>query len=131
MLIFAEHQSQKDLPIQLRVATEPLKASVVLASFGSSQGLDAPVFDVKIEHDPTVPPPTYEKPLRYGKMPEIHHIFRPDPKSPPKVVSLVFGLAVVATLPALLIGVRSPYIPHLLLIYFPDSLPTSTSHVHC
>ncbi|KAL2174647.1 Oligosaccharyltransferase subunit Ribophorin II-domain-containing protein [Thermothelomyces heterothallicus CBS 202.75] len=96
--------SQKDLPIQLRVATEPLKASVLLASFGSAQGLDAPVFDVKIEQDAAIPPPTYEKPLRYGKKPEIHHIFRPDPKSPPKLVSLVFGFAVIATLPALLIG---------------------------
>ncbi|KAL2143559.1 hypothetical protein VTI28DRAFT_10345 [Corynascus sepedonium] len=96
--------SQKDLPVQLRVATEPLKASVVLASFGSAKGLNAPIFEIKIEQDAAAPPPTYEKPLRYGKKPEIHHIFRPDPKSPPKLVSLVFGLAVVATLPALLIG---------------------------
>lgn len=98
-------QSQKDLPIQLRIATKPLKASVVLASFGSSQGLDAPVFEVKVEQDANAPPPAYEKPLRYGKQPEIHHIFRPDAKSPPKVVSLAFGLAVAAALPALLISV--------------------------
>ncbi|SPQ17818.1 a2c16e4b-3830-445f-bb65-50b7da30fd83 [Thermothielavioides terrestris] len=96
--------SHKDLPVQLLAATKPLKASVVLASFGSAQGLDAPVFELKIETDPNVPPPAYEKPLRYGKKPEIHHIFRPDPKSPPKVVSLFFTLAVVGTLPALLIG---------------------------
>lgn len=100
-------QSHKDLPVQLLVATKPLKASVVLASFGSAQGLNAPVFEVKIETDPAAPPPAYEKPLRYGKQPEIHHIFRPDPKSPPKVISLFFALAVAATLPALLIGVRS------------------------
>lgn len=103
-------QTQKDLPIQLLTAATPLKASVVLASFGSAQGLDAPVFEVKVEPDPTLPPPTYEKPLRYGKKPEIHHIFRPDPKSPPKVVSLFFAVAVVATLPALLIGVSDA--PH-------------------
>ncbi|KAH6651148.1 Oligosaccharyltransferase subunit Ribophorin II-domain-containing protein [Chaetomium tenue] len=96
--------SQKDLPVQLRIATKPLKASVVLASFGSSQGFDAPVFEVKVEQDANAPAPAYEKPLRYGKQPEIHHIFRPDAKSPPKVVSLVFGLAVAATLPALLIS---------------------------
>lgn len=91
--------------MQFLAATKPLKASVVLASFGSAQGLNTPVFEIKIETDPNVPAPTYEKPLRYGKQPEIHHIFRPDPKSPPKVVSLFFGLAVLATLPALFIGV--------------------------
>jgi oligosaccharyltransferase complex subunit delta (ribophorin II) len=96
--------SQKELPVQLRIATKPLKASVVLASFGTSQGFDAPVFEVKVEQDANAPAPAYEKPLRYGKQPEIHHIFRPDAKSPPKVVSLVFGLAVAATLPALLIS---------------------------
>lgn len=98
-------QSQKDLPIQLLVTTKPLKASVVLASFGASRGLNAPVFDVKVETDPNAPAPSYEPPVRYGKKPEIHHIFRSDPKSPPKVVSLFFALAVIATLPALFIGV--------------------------
>ncbi|GAB1310046.1 Dolichyl-diphosphooligosaccharide--protein glycosyltransferase subunit 2 [Madurella fahalii] len=96
--------SQKDLPIQLLVSTKPLKASVILASFGSAQGLNAPVFDVKVETDPNAPAPSYEPPVRYGKKPEIHHIFRPDPKSPPKVVSLFFAVAVIATLPALFIG---------------------------
>lgn len=49
----------------------------------------------------------YEKPLRYGKREEIHHIFKDDPQSPPKVISLVFTLAVVAMVPALLIGVST------------------------
>ncbi len=101
-------QSHKDLPVQLLATTKPLKASVVLASFGSAQGLNTPVFEVKIETDANVPPAAYEKPLRYGKKPEIHHIFRPDPTSPNKVISLVFALAVAATLPALLIGVSYP-----------------------
>ncbi|KAK4155553.1 Dolichyl-diphosphooligosaccharide--protein glycosyltransferase subunit 2 [Chaetomidium leptoderma] len=96
--------SHKDLPVQLLAATKPLKASVVLASFGSAQGLNTPVFEVKIETDANAPPPTYEKPLRYGKQPEIHHTFGADPKSPPKVISLFFALAVAATLPALFIS---------------------------
>lgn len=96
--------SHKDIPVQLLVAKRPLKASIVLASFGSAQGLNAPVFEVTIETDPNVPAPGYEKPLRYGRKPEIHHIFRPDPKSPPKVISLIFTLAVMVTLPALLAG---------------------------
>ncbi|KAK4105638.1 hypothetical protein N658DRAFT_441001 [Parathielavia hyrcaniae] len=96
--------SHKDLPIQLLLSAKPLKAFVVLASFGSAQGLSTPVFEVKIETDANAPPPAYEEPLRYGKKPEIQHVFRADAKSPPKVISLFFALAVLATLPALLIG---------------------------
>lgn len=103
-------QSQKDLPIQFRIATKPLKASVVLASFGPSQGFNAPVFEIKIDQDTNVAAPSYEKPLRYGKQPEINHTFRADPKSPPKIISLIFGLAVIATLPALLIGVSHTHV---------------------
>ena len=98
-------QSQKEIPVQLLVSAKPLKASIVIASFGSAQGYNAAVFDVEIRTDPTVPAPHYEKPLRYGKKPEIHHIFRADPRSPPKAVSLLFALAVVATVPALFISV--------------------------
>lgn len=98
-------QSQKEIPVQLLASTKPLQASIVIASFGSAIGYNSPAFEVEIRTDPNAPPPHYEKPLRYGKKPEIHHIFRPDPKSPPKVISLFFALAVVATVPALFIGV--------------------------
>ncbi|KAI1844572.1 hypothetical protein JX265_001557 [Neoarthrinium moseri] len=93
-----------DIPVQLLVSSKPLKASLVIASFGSSDGYNKPVFDVQIKLDPNAAPPVYEKPLRYGKLDEIHHIFRDDPKNPPKVISLVFALAVVATVPALFVG---------------------------
>ncbi|KAK4462097.1 Dolichyl-diphosphooligosaccharide--protein glycosyltransferase subunit Swp1 [Cladorrhinum samala] len=96
--------SHKDLPVQFLLASEPLQASVVIGSFGSAKPLDTPVFSVNIETDPAIPPPAYEKPVRYGKKAEIHHIFRPDPKSPPAVISVVFALAVVAALPALFVG---------------------------
>jgi len=100
-----KQQSHKDLPVQFLLASEPLQASVVIGSFGSAKPLDTPVFSVNIETDPAIPPPAYEKPVRYGKKAEIHHIFRPDPKSPPAVISVVFALAVVAALPALFVGV--------------------------
>ncbi|KAK4191850.1 Dolichyl-diphosphooligosaccharide--protein glycosyltransferase subunit Swp1 [Podospora australis] len=96
--------SHKDLPVQLLHASKPLKASVVIGSFGSAKGLNAPVFDVKLETDPNVPLPAYEKPLRYGKKDEIHHIFKADPKSPPKVISLFFAAAVLATVPVLFVS---------------------------
>jgi oligosaccharyltransferase complex subunit delta (ribophorin II) len=98
-------QSQKDIPVQLLLATKPLQASIVIGSFGSAQGLNTPVFNVAVQLDPNAPAPAHEKPVRYGKQPEIHHIFRADPKSPPKIISLVFSLAVLATVPALFLGV--------------------------
>ncbi|KAI1077355.1 Oligosaccharyltransferase subunit Ribophorin II-domain-containing protein [Whalleya microplaca] len=93
-----------DLPVQLAIASSPLKASLVLASFGSSEGYNKPVFDLEVKRDPAAAPIVYEKPLRYGKREEIHHIFRADAKSPPKVISLFFVLAVLGTIPALFIG---------------------------
>ncbi|KAF2964624.1 hypothetical protein GQX73_g8951 [Xylaria multiplex] len=93
-----------DLPIQLAASTAPLKASVVLASFGSSQGLNKPIFSVVLKTDPNTAPLVYEKPLRYGKREEIHHIFRSDPKNPPKIISAFFVLVVLATVPALFLG---------------------------
>lgn len=46
--------------------------------------------------------------MRYGKLNEIHHIFKADPKSGPLVISLFFVLAVAATVPVLLGTVSSP-----------------------
>lgn len=81
---------------------------MTLASFGSSAGYNNRIFDVEIRKDPLAVPPVYEKPMRYGKLEEIHHIFKDDPQSPPKVISLVFTLAVAAMVPVLLIGVCAP-----------------------
>lgn len=101
-------QPQKDLPVQHATSSKPLRASIVIASFGSSDGLAAPLFDLEVQHDPSVPLPTQEKPLRYGKLPEIRHIFKEGPKTPPKTISFVFTLAVAATVPALFVGVSIP-----------------------
>ncbi|KAG6245929.1 hypothetical protein E4U23_004982 [Claviceps purpurea] len=96
--------SQKDLPIQLLASTSPLKASLILGSTGSTKGSVTTVFDIEIKTDPSHAAPSSVAPLRYGKLDEIHHIFRADPQNPPKLVSLVFALAVLATVPALFIG---------------------------
>ncbi|KAM7206950.1 Dolichyl-diphosphooligosaccharide--protein glycosyltransferase subunit 2 [Rhypophila sp. PSN 637] len=96
--------NQKEIPAQLLVSTKPLQASIVIGSFGASQGVNAHVFNLQTTTDASLPPPSYEKPIRYGKKPEIHHTFKADPRSPPKVISIFFGLAVLATIPALFIG---------------------------
>ena len=95
-------QAQKDLPTQLLSSTGPLDASLIIASFGSSKPYIGKVFDLTINLDAGSPLPSAKKPLRYGKLPEIHHIFKSDPKSPPKVITLVFAAAVIAALPVLL-----------------------------
>lgn len=60
------------------------------------------MFDLNVTRDPNVPLTVPEKPLRYAADKEIHHIFREDPHSPPKVITLVFAAAVVGALPVLL-----------------------------
>ncbi|KAM3524573.1 hypothetical protein MY4038_007698 [Beauveria bassiana] len=95
--------TQKDLPIQLLNSATPLEAKIVLGSFGSSKAIVASVFDINVVRDPSHVN-TYEAPLRYGKRPEIHHIFRAGPKNPPKIISLVFAGAVLAAIPVLFIS---------------------------
>lgn len=90
-------QTQAKLPTAL-LSSPSLRASIVIGSFGSSKPIQSTVFDLKtpgakVESTPIV---------RYGKQPEIHHIFRSDPNSPPKALTLLFTLAVLASLPALL-----------------------------
>lgn len=100
-------QTQKDLPTQLLSSAGPLDASLVIASFGSTKPYNGKAFDLVIELDSGSPLPALEKPLRYGKLPEIHHIFKSDPKSPPKIITLIFAAAVIAALPILLGAVSS------------------------
>ncbi|PHH73001.1 hypothetical protein CDD82_5697 [Ophiocordyceps australis] len=94
----------KDLPVQLLLSPEPLEASLVLGSTGSAVGLLTSVFDIALKQDTTAQKPSYEPPERYERLDEIYHTFRQDPKSPPKAISMVFVLAVVGAVPALVIG---------------------------
>jgi oligosaccharyltransferase complex subunit delta (ribophorin II) len=95
-------KTQNDLPFQLLYSGESLQATLLLASFGASKPYSSHIFDLEVKHDPNLPKPKYEKPLRYGKLEEIHHIFRADPKSGPMIISVFFALAVLATVPVLL-----------------------------
>jgi oligosaccharyltransferase complex subunit delta (ribophorin II) len=74
----------------------------VIGSFGTSTPYQAAAFDLSIVSDPNAPVPAGDAQLRYGRQPEIHHIFRADPKSPPKIITVVFAAAVIACLPVLL-----------------------------
>lgn len=59
-------------------------------------------FDLKIGHDANAPPAVLTPPERYASKEEITHTFKEDPRSPPKIISLVFTLAILAALPVLL-----------------------------
>ncbi|ETI27007.1 hypothetical protein G647_10106 [Cladophialophora carrionii CBS 160.54] len=95
--------TQRDLPAQFLAANTSLTTSIILASFGASTpGYNQAAFTLHpTASDPSTPFPATETPLRYGKLPEIHHIFRSDPKSPPVIISLVFFGGVLATIPFL------------------------------
>lgn len=93
-------QTQKDVPYQLLKSTQPIDASIVIGSFGSSKGYRGEAFKLAIDRDVNVPLPATGAP-KYGKLAEIHHIFKPDPKNPPVIMTLVFVGAVLATLPVL------------------------------
>jgi oligosaccharyltransferase complex subunit delta (ribophorin II) len=102
-------KTQKELPVQLLSSEQNLEATLLLASFDSAKPYSSHVFDLEVKHDSNAPLPKYEKPLRYGKLEEIHHIFKADPQSGPKIISLFFVLAVLATVPVLLGSVRLKY----------------------
>lgn len=97
-------QTQKDLPFQFLAAESPITANLVIASFGSSLPYNSKAFTFTPTKDSAAPSAVPSPPMRYGSLPEIHHIFRGDPKSPPKAISGLFTLAVLATLPVLLGG---------------------------
>lgn len=87
-------KTQKDLPHQFMTSNSPVEASLVIASFGSSSPYKSKAFDLDVKLDPNSGFVAPDAPLRYGKREEIHHIFRSDAKSPPKIFTLVFTAAV-------------------------------------
>ncbi|KAJ5778125.1 hypothetical protein N7520_001371 [Penicillium odoratum] len=92
--------TQKDLPIQFLSLPSPVDARVVIGSSGSSEAYDSSVFALSIERNPDVPVPTADV-VRYGKLPEIHHVFKDAATSPPIVITLAFVALVGAALPVL------------------------------
>ncbi|KAJ5128828.1 hypothetical protein N7448_002541 [Penicillium atrosanguineum] len=107
--------TQKELPLQFLHLADPVDARVVIGSFGSSEAYDSSVFKLSIDRDPHVPIPTVE-PARYGKLPEIHHIFRDAPSNPTIIITLAFVAMVAAALPVLaglwlLLGANVNHLP--------------------
>lgn len=77
-----------------------MDARFVIGSFGNSKAYNEPAFQLTVARNPDEPVPSVEV-SRYGKLPEIHHIFKSDPQSPPVIVTLVFIGMVLAAFPIL------------------------------
>lgn len=90
-------QPYKDIPSALLSSSTPLRLSVALGSFSSDKSALIPIGTLSPEK-PETPAPS---PVKYVAQPEITHTFRADPRSPPKILTLVFTLAVSAALFAL------------------------------
>jgi oligosaccharyltransferase complex subunit delta (ribophorin II) len=103
-------QTKKDLPIQFLSLPEPVDARVVIGGFGTSDAYDSSVFRLSIDRNPELAVPTVET-ERYGKKPEIHHIFKDSPSNPPIVITLAFVAMVGAALPVLAGLVRRLLMP--------------------
>ncbi|EAU34400.1 conserved hypothetical protein [Aspergillus terreus NIH2624] len=103
--------TQKDLPVQFLSASEPLDARFLIGSFGNSKAYNEAAFQLTVARDANVPVPSAES-AKYGKLPEIHHIFKDDPRSPPIVITLAFVGMVLATLPLLAVVVSPVFRSH-------------------
>lgn len=88
--------------------SQPLDVRFVIGSFGNSLAYDASAFKLSASTSPGEPVPTVDSP-RHGKLPEIHHIFKADPTSPPIVVTVMFTALTVLVPFTILIGLVSNY----------------------
>lgn len=95
---------------------------MVVGSFGSSEAYDRSVFKLSIDRDPNIPIPTVEA-ARYGKLPEIHHIFKDAPSNPAIIITLAFVAMVGAALPVLAGLVRMALVVSSTLLTFSVALP--------
>ena len=84
--------------MQFLRSSKSIDADLVLASFGSSSGYHDYAFRLDVAADPSASSSGDDSPLRYAKLPEIHHIFKQDPPSPHIVFTLIFTIIVLATL---------------------------------
>ncbi|KAK6538542.1 hypothetical protein TWF694_010121 [Orbilia ellipsospora] len=92
--------TQKEIPLSL-LSSPSLTLTLVVGSFGQGIPVSAEVGTLKLVLDPATKKTIAQPALKYGKLEEIYHTFRAEPKSPPAIISIVFLGAVLACLPAL------------------------------
>ncbi|EJC99366.1 oligosaccharyl transferase delta subunit [Fomitiporia mediterranea MF3/22] len=97
----------------------PLHVSLLIGSFVHDP-LKAHFFDLSIP--PSAPAPQHSEEATFHPLPEIHHTFRPEPKSPPRFISAVFAGVVLA--PWLVLFTLLVQIPHKLPYLFKPQILT-------
>lgn len=108
-------QTHKDLPAFL-LASPSLSLSLVLGSSGPTPGSIVSIGNLEPVLDPTAKALLEKQKLKdlgegivvYKAKEEIRHVFRADPQSPPKIITLVFLLAVLTALGGLFVVVSTP-----------------------
>ena len=81
----------------------PLTVSLILGSF-KHEPLHARLFDLVLPV--SQPAPSHPEEASFHPLPEIKHTFRPDPTSPPKIISMI-GAGVVLAPWVVLLGLVS------------------------
>lgn len=95
--------TQKDLPPFFIASSSPLTLTMAIGDFTENiKSIFIPIAQVQLNYDPMTVSAAKkslgEPPVVYAPLPELRHTFRPDPKNPPKILTLLFLGAVGATL---------------------------------
>jgi len=97
----------------------PLEVSLIIGASGYSP-LSISLFDLVVPA--SHPPPVHPDEASFHVLPEIHHSFRPDQKLPPRPISAVFSLMVLAPW-IVLVGLWSQVAPRVPHLFSPSILP--------
>ncbi|KAI8976709.1 oligosaccharyl transferase delta subunit [Trametes punicea] len=99
--------------------TDPLRVSLYIGSFVHNP-VEYELFDLIVP--PSQPPAQHPDEASFHVRPEIQHTFRPDPKSPPKLISAFFA-ALLAVPWVVLLGLWSHISPQVPYLFSPSILP--------
>ncbi|RPB28687.1 oligosaccharyltransferase subunit ribophorin II [Terfezia boudieri ATCC MYA-4762] len=95
--------THKDLPPSFIVSSSPLTLTMAIGDFTENiKSIFIPVAQVQLNFDSMTVSAAKrslgESPVVYAPLPELRHTFRPDPKNPPKILTLIFLGAIGAAL---------------------------------
>lgn len=94
MIIYWCFKNMARPPLSLPpTTTKPLQVSLLLGSF-EYDPVELQLFDLVLPE--SLSAPFHPDEVSYHLQPEIHHTFRPDPTSPPRIISAVFSAVVLA-----------------------------------
>jgi len=90
---FELNMAKPPIYIPPTTSTDPLKVTLLLGSF-THDPAKIELFDLYLPE--SHPPSVHPDEASFHPLPPIEHTFNPDPKTPPRVISLVFSFVVLA-----------------------------------